>query len=108
MKNKKQVFNPYLPSYEYVPDGEPHVFGGRIYLYGSHDRCGSAGFCLNDYACYSADVQNLSDWRYEGIIFRKDQDPRNQNIPGDAPEQPLMFGIRPEKADDLKIGRAHV
>ena len=23
---KKQIFNPYLPSYEYVPDGEPHVF----------------------------------------------------------------------------------
>jgi arabinoxylan arabinofuranohydrolase len=24
---KKQAFNPYLPSYEYVPDGEPYVFG---------------------------------------------------------------------------------
>ncbi len=24
---KKQVYNPYLPSFEYVPDGEPHVFG---------------------------------------------------------------------------------
>ena len=23
---KKQVFNPYLPSFEYVPDGEPRVF----------------------------------------------------------------------------------
>lgn len=32
----KQVFNPYLPPFEYVPDGEPHVFGERIYLYGSH------------------------------------------------------------------------
>ena len=21
----KQVFNPYMPSWEYVPDGEPHV-----------------------------------------------------------------------------------
>ncbi len=107
MKNKKQVFNPYLPSYEYVPDGEPHVFGGRIYLYGSHDRCGSAGFCLNDYVCYSADVQNLSDWRYEGVIFRKDQDPRNQNIPVNAPEQPLMFDIRPEKAGDLNPKGVH-
>ena len=26
---KQQVFNPYLPSWEYVPDGEPHVFGDR-------------------------------------------------------------------------------
>ena len=30
--------NPYLPLWEYVPDGEPHVFGDRVYLYGSHDR----------------------------------------------------------------------
>ena len=34
---KKQAFNPYLPSYEYVPDGEPHVVDGRVYIYGSHD-----------------------------------------------------------------------
>lgn len=25
---KQQVFNPYLPSYEYIPDGEPRVFDG--------------------------------------------------------------------------------
>ena len=25
-----QAFNPYLPSWEYVPDGEPHVFGDRV------------------------------------------------------------------------------
>jgi len=30
---KKQGFNPYLPSWEYVPDGEPKVFGGKYYLY---------------------------------------------------------------------------
>lgn len=34
---KKQVFNPYLPSYEYVPDGEPYVFGDRLYGEGSMD-----------------------------------------------------------------------
>lgn len=77
----KQAFNPYLPSFEYVPDGEPHVFGGRLYLYGSHDRFDGTGFCLNDYVCYSADVKDLSDWRYEGVIYRKRQDPRNQNLP---------------------------
>lgn len=32
---KKQCFNPYLPSYEYIPDGEPYVFDGRVYVYGS-------------------------------------------------------------------------
>ncbi len=27
---KNQVLNPYLPSYEYIPDGEPRVFGDRL------------------------------------------------------------------------------
>ena len=29
---KKQAFNPYLPSWEYIPDGEPYVFGDRVYV----------------------------------------------------------------------------
>ena len=29
---KKQAFNPYLPSWEYIPDGEPYVFGERVYV----------------------------------------------------------------------------
>ena len=37
------VTNPYLPSWEYVPDGEPHVFGSRVYLYGSHDKATVCG-----------------------------------------------------------------
>ena len=84
-----QVYNPYLPSFEYVPDGEPHVFGERVYLYGSHDRFHGAQFCLNDYVCYSADVRDLKNWRYEGVIYRKEQDPRNQNIPADTPKPEL-------------------
>ena len=104
---KKQVLNPYLPSYEYIPDGEPHVFGDRVYLYGSHDRFGGAGFCLNDYVCYSADIHDLKEWKYEGVILRKDQDPRNQNIPDDAPEQTLLFGIEPEKEEDLNPRGVH-
>ena len=77
MSNKQQVFNPYLPSWEYVPDGEPHKFGDRIYVYGSHDRFNSNKFCANDYVCWSAPETDLSDWRYEGVIFRKTQDPDN-------------------------------
>lgn len=106
MKNQ-QIFNPFLPSYEYIPDGEPHVFGNRIYLYGSHDRFRGAGFCLNDYVCYSASVENLTNWKYEGIIYRKEQDPRNQNIPEDAPEQPLLFGIEPEGPGDVNPKGIH-
>ena len=74
---KKQVFNPYLPSYEYIPDGEPRVFDGRLYIYGSHDRFNGKVYCANDYVCWSAPEDDLSDWRYEGVIYKKTQDPRN-------------------------------
>ena len=75
MQNKKQIFNPYLPSYEYIPDGEPHVFDGRLYIYGSHDRFGGDDYCMNDYVCWSAPLSDLSDFRYEGVIYRKNQHP---------------------------------
>ncbi|MDO5143953.1 MAG: family 43 glycosylhydrolase [bacterium] len=77
------VFNPYLPANEYIPDGEPRVFkdpktgDDRVYVYGSHDRFGAGIFCMNDYVCWSAPVDNLADWRYEGVIFRKKDDPAN-------------------------------
>ena len=74
---KKQAFNPYLPSYEYIPDGEPYVFNGRVYIYGSHDHYGSPVFCLNDYVSWSAPIDNLGDWRYEGVSFKKTDDPAN-------------------------------
>jgi len=76
---KNQCFNPYLPSWEYVPDGEPHVYDGRVYVYGSHDRAGGHAFCLNDYICWSAPEDDLSDWRYEGVIFKKTDDPLNRD-----------------------------
>ena len=72
-----QAFNPYLPSYEYVPDGEPYVFGDRLYVYGSHDRFNGDNFCLNDYVCYSAPLDDLGNWRYEGVIWHRNDDPRN-------------------------------
>ena len=72
----RQAVNPYLPSWEYIPDGEPHVFNGRVYVYGSHDRFNAPIFCVNDYVCWSAPVEDLSDWRYEGVIYRKKQDPK--------------------------------
>lgn len=74
---KKQVFNPYLPGYEYIPDGEPRVFGDRLYVYGSHDAFNGDVFCLNDYCLWSAPVNDLSAWRNEGIIYKATQDPRN-------------------------------
>lgn len=76
---KKPVLNPYLPSWEYIPDGEPYVFDGRVYVYGSHDAFNGALFCLNDYVCWSAPEDDLGNWRYEGVIYRKEQDPRNRD-----------------------------
>ncbi len=73
------ALNPYLPLNEYVPDGEPRVFGDRVYIYGSHDRQGGDFFCLEDYVVYSAPIGDLANWKYEGISYRKDQDPSNPN-----------------------------
>ena len=109
---KKQVFNPYLPSWEYIPDGEPHIFDGRVYVYGSHDRFNGELFCMNDYVCWSAPVDDLSDWHFEGVIYRKIQDPDNpggENVmyAPDVARGPdgryyLYYGL----ADDTKIGVA--
>ena len=73
---KNQIYNPFLPLYEYIPDGEPNVFGDRVYHYGSHDKEGGDTFCMLDYVCYSAPVDDLTDWRYEGVIYQAKQDPR--------------------------------
>ena len=72
---KRQAYNPFLPIHEYIPDTEPHVFGDRVYLYGSHDKEGGETFCMRDYVVYSAPVEDLTNWRYEGTIYRADQDP---------------------------------
>ena len=77
---KKQAFNPYLPSYEYVPDAEPHVVDGRVYIYGSHDLFNGLNFCLGDYVCWSAPVDDLGNWKYEGCIYKREQDPAAPRI----------------------------
>jgi len=74
---KRLGFNPFLPSWEYIPDGEPHVFDGRVYVYGSHDRFNGYAYCLNDYVTWSAPENDLTDWCYEGVIYRKTDDPNN-------------------------------
>lgn len=76
----KQAFNPYMPSWEYVPDAEPHVVGERVYVYGSHDIFNGLNFCLGDYVCWSAPVDDLGSWKYEGVIFKREQDPAAPRI----------------------------
>lgn len=81
---KKQIYNPILPLNVCIPDGEPHVFGDRVYLYGSHDKEGGETFCMLDYTVYSAPVDDLTDWRCEGVSYSAKQDP-------DYNERPFMY-----------------
>ncbi|MCQ2799819.1 MAG: family 43 glycosylhydrolase [Bacilli bacterium] len=74
---KKQIFNPYLPFDEYIPDAEPHLFGDRVYIYGSHEEFDGGDFCISDHITYSAPANDLKDWRYEGVIFKRSDDPHN-------------------------------
>lgn len=76
---EKQVFNPFLPLTEYIPDGEPHVFGNRVYLYGSHDMANSNRFCVQDYTVWSAPIDDLSNWICHGVTYHKSQDLRSQD-----------------------------
>ena len=66
--------NPYLPTWEYIPDGEPRVFGDRVYIYGSHDEAGSDHFCDYVLKCWSAPINNLNDWTCHGDIFHTQAD----------------------------------
>ena len=75
---KAKGLNPYLPSWEYIPDGEPYVFGDRVYIYGSHDFYNGYVFCMGDYVCWSAPIDDLGNWRYEGVIYPRNEDPLNK------------------------------
>jgi hypothetical protein len=61
--------NPYLPSWEYIPDGEPRVFGDRVYIYGSHDRKNETEFCDHKIKTWSASVDTPGEWVCHGHIF---------------------------------------
>lgn len=67
--------NPILPLWEHIPDGEPYVFEDpdapgkyRVYLYGSHDSM-KTEYCGREQVVWSAPVENLQAWRYDGVIF---------------------------------------
>lgn len=58
--------NPYLPLWEYVPDGEPYVFEDpdkpgeyRVYIYGSHDTMKDA-YCGRDQIVWSASSSSFN------------------------------------------------
>lgn len=73
---KKTAMNPYLPLDAYIPDAEPRVFGDRLYIYGSHDLAGGEkGYCAGDYMVWSAPLDDLGNWRCDGVSYRRTDAP---------------------------------
>lgn len=75
LPNSAEAANPYLPLWEHVPDGEPHVFEDpdnpgkyRIYIFGSHDIL-KTEYCGREQVVWSAPVESPSEWRYDGVSF---------------------------------------
>ena len=71
--------NPYMPLWEHIPDGEPYVFEDpdqpgkyRVYVYGSHDDLITA-YCGRNQVVWSASVDSLNNWRYDGTILIVDK-----------------------------------
>ena len=60
--------NPFLPLDTYIPDGEPKLFEGRVWLFGSKDEFGGE-YCCHKYHAYSAPADCLTSWTDHGPIF---------------------------------------
>ena len=80
----KTVGNPYLPLWEHIPDGEPYVFEDpdqpgrqRVYIYGSHDSR-IDDYCGREQVVWSASVDSLNCWRYDGEILRVDKNAKGE------------------------------
>ena len=78
--------NPYLPLWEHIPDGEPYVFEDpdnpgrqRVYIYGSHDDLKSE-YCGRDQVVWSASVDSLWKWRYDGVILVVDKNAKGEPL----------------------------
>lgn len=89
--------NPYLPLWEYIPDGEPYVFEDpdnpgkyRLYIYGSHDIL-KTEYCGKDLVVWSAPVEDLSDWRCDGVIFESVVDGKADTLY--APDMALVKNL---------------
>lgn len=82
--------NPYLPLWEFIPDGEPYVFEDpdnagkyRVYVYGSHDNLINK-YCGKDQVVWSASVDDLTRWRCDGVIFESKTDAKGKPLYADG------------------------
>lgn len=78
------VGNPFMPLWEHIPDGEPYVFEDpdqpgkyRVYVYGSHDNL-ITEYCGRDQVVWSASVDSLNNWRYDGVILVVDKNGKGE------------------------------
>ncbi len=96
--------NPFLPLWEYIPDGEPYIFEDpdrpgqyRVYIYGSHDSM-RKDYCGREQVLWSAPINDLNNWRYDGIIFESKTDALgqwlNKNGTGDILFAPDIVEIK--------------
>lgn len=89
--------NPYLPVWEYIPDGEPYVFEDpdnpgqfRVYVYGSHDML-QKSYCGLDQVVWSAPVDDLNNWRYDGVILEVNQNAKGEKLATSFGDHDLLF-----------------
>ena len=104
------VGNPYLPMWEHIPDGEPYVFDDpdqpgkqRVYIYGSHDSR-ITDYCGRELVVWSAPVDDLNHWRYDGEILKVDKNAKGELLDSAgladvlfAPDVALVTGKNGEK-----------
>ena len=124
-----QAANPYLPLWEHIPDGEPYVFDDpdvkgrkRVYIYGSHDIERSA-YCGRNQVVWSADIDSLDRWRYDGVIFESVSDGAGNFLRGDgrgdilyapdvtevtAPDGSKLYYLYPNTQNDGRTGQIAV
>ena len=88
--------NPYLPLWEFIPDGEPYVFEDpdcpgkyRVYIYGSHDNL-KWMYCGRDQVVWSAPIEDLTRWRYDGVIFKVNESPELYKLNADGTDDVLF------------------
>lgn len=67
--------NPLLKFDTYIPDVEAHVIDDEVYLYGSHDKKGGRAFCLEDYVFYHSNINDLKNFKAEGVSYLRSEDP---------------------------------
>ena len=104
------VGNPFLPMWEHIPDGEPYVFDDpdqpgkqRVYIYGSHDSR-ITDYCGRELVVWSAPVEDLNHWRYDGEILKVDKNAKGELLDSAgladvlfAPDVALVTGPYGEK-----------